>query len=82
MKFEECGFNENLLKGISEAGYVDCTEVQEKVIRYFTEKKGDLYVQSQTGTGKTAAYLIPILNECLKDRENSQILIMTPTREL
>lgn len=82
MKFEECGFDENLQKGISEAGYIDCTEVQEKVIRYFTEKKGDLYVQSQTGTGKTAAYLIPILNECLKASDDSQILIMTPTREL
>ena len=64
MDFTEFSFDERLLKGIAEAGYVTCTPVQEQVIKASMKEgsKGpDLYVQSQTGTGKTAAYLIGYL---------------------
>ena len=66
MKFAEFILNEKLQKGIENARYVDCTPVQEKVLAA-SEKRSDLYVQSQTGTGKTAAYLVSIINQLLNE---------------
>lgn len=83
MKFNEFSLEQRLLAGISSAGYEDCTQVQEKVIS--ASKNGeDLYVQSQTGTGKTAAYLISIINEMISKEENKgkKLLVLVPTREL
>lgn len=71
-----------LLSGIKEAGYETCTEVQEKVMPLALDGS-DLYVQSQTGTGKTAAYLIPIIQELItKKSQDEKVLVMVPTREL
>ncbi|OJF77450.1 MAG: RNA helicase [Treponema sp. CETP13] len=83
MKFTEFSLHEDLLTGIAKAGYETCTPVQEQVIKTALNKQ-DLYVQSQTGTGKTAAYLITIIQQMLtQDDENrKQALIMVPTREL
>lgn len=82
MKFAEFSLNEKLQKGIENAGYVECTPVQEKVFAA-SERRSDLYVQSQTGTGKTAAYLISIINQLLNEEgSGKQALIMVPTREL
>ncbi len=82
MKFAEFILNEKLQKGIENARYVDCTPVQEKVLAA-SEKRSDLYVQSQTGTGKTAAYLVSIINQLLNEEgSGKQALIMVPTREL
>jgi ATP-dependent RNA helicase RhlB len=83
MKFTEFSLHEDLLKGIAKAGYETCTPVQEQVIKIALNKQ-DLYVQSQTGTGKTAAYLITIIQEMLieKAENHKQALIMVPTREL
>jgi ATP-dependent RNA helicase RhlB len=83
MDFTEFNLNENLLKGISAAGYVTCTPVQEQVLRTALDGS-DLYVQSQTGTGKTAAYLVSILQELLSKAEDKgkKVLILLPTREL
>lgn len=83
MEFTEFGLHEDLLKGINEAGYVTCTPVQEQVLKA-SQEGIDLYVQSQTGTGKTAAYLISILQSLLAGLEMSgkKALIMVPTREL
>ena len=83
MKFTEFSLNEELLKGIEEAGYVECTPVQEQVLNS-TLQHSDLYVQSQTGTGKTAAYLIPIIQQMLlcPAESKKQALILLPTREL
>lgn len=83
MDFSEFSLHEDLLKGIAAAGYVTCTPVQEQVLK--TSLSGDdLYVQSQTGTGKTAAYLIPTIQELISNPENSgkKALILVPTREL
>lgn len=83
MKFTEFSLHESLLQGIEGAGYVDCTPVQEQVLKSSLEGR-DLYVQSQTGTGKTAAYLTSVIQELLTRGEaaGKKALIMVPTREL
>lgn len=83
MKFTEFSLHESLLQGIEGAGYVDCTPVQEQVLKSSLEGR-DLYVQSQTGTGKTAAYLTSIIQELLTRGESAgkKALVMVPTREL
>ena len=83
MKFTEFSLHESLLQGIEGAGYVDCTPVQEQVLKSSLERR-DLYVQSQTGTGKTAAYLTSVIQELLTRGESAgkKALVMVPTREL
>ena len=83
MKFTELQLHESLLKGIESAGYVECTPVQEQVLQAALDG-ADLYVQSQTGTGKTAAFLISIIQQMLARGEvaGKKALVMVPTREL
>ena len=83
MNFSEFNLNDQLLKGLEAAGYVTCTPVQEQVLK-MSQDGSDLYVQSQTGTGKTAAYLVAIIQEMLSNEKNKgkKALIMVPTREL
>ena len=83
MEFKEFTLNEGLQKGIEEAGYKICTPVQEQVLKTSLEGR-DLYVQSQTGTGKTAAYLVSVIQELLSRSEvaGKKALVMVPTREL
>ena len=83
MDFVEFSLDERLLKGIETAGYVNCTPVQEQVIKA-SQNGEDLYVQSQTGTGKTAAYLVAIINEMISKEENKgkKLLVLVPTREI
>ena len=95
MKFTEFNLHPDLRKGIDEAGYVDCMPVQEQVLSNafgsrdsHASRDGhasrDLYVQSQTGTGKTAAFLIVIFQRMLTEESlfKRKALIMAPTREL
>ncbi|MCR4899243.1 MAG: DEAD/DEAH box helicase [Treponema sp.] len=87
MNFTEFGLDERLLKGIEAAGYEVCTPVQEQVIKASTTYEGakgpDLYVQSQTGTGKTCAYLVAVIQGMLKaENAGKKCLILAPTREL
>ena len=88
MEFTEFSLDPRLLKGIEAAGYVSCTPVQEQVIKASkkdgdNEKGPDLYVQSQTGTGKTAAYLVAAIAQMLKEKNaGKKCLILAPTREL
>ena len=82
MKFHEFDFDQRILKGIDEAAFEECTPVQEKSFDA-SLKMRDLMVQSQTGTGKTAAFLISIFQLFLTSRiEKKQALIIVPTREL
>ncbi len=83
MNFVDFNLHEQLQQGITESGYIECTPVQEQVLKNSLEGK-DLYVQSQTGTGKTAAFLISIIQEMLvnQDSKEKKALIMVPTREL
>jgi ATP-dependent RNA helicase RhlB len=83
MEFSEINLHPDLQRGISEAGYLTCMPVQEQVL---TNAFGgqDLYVQSQTGTGKTAAFLIVIFQRLLTEPllNGRKAIIMVPTREL
>ncbi|MDR0410563.1 MAG: DEAD/DEAH box helicase [Treponema sp.] len=83
MNFTELNLNTALQKGIAECGYTICTPVQEQVLtQAFTGQ--DLYVQSQTGTGKTAAFLTVVFQRLLTESllYGRKALIMAPTREL
>jgi ATP-dependent RNA helicase RhlB len=83
MRFEELNLHPDLQRGIAEAGYVTCMPVQEQVLVSAFNGQ-DLYVQSQTGTGKTAAFLIVIFQRLLTEDllAGRKAIIMVPTREL
>ena len=84
MTFEELGLDEKLLKGIHDLGFTEPTPIQEKAIPVLLSGTKDLIGLAQTGTGKTAAFLLPIISRLLKHRIEGQIsaLIIVPTREL
>ncbi|MGD2087218.1 MAG: DEAD/DEAH box helicase [Candidatus Aminicenantes bacterium] len=84
MKFTELNLNDKLKKGIEAAGFTTLMQVQEETLVH-TLKGRDAYVQSQTGTGKTAAFLITIFHSFLEKndpRKKKRALIVAPTREL
>lgn len=83
MRFTEFNFDSDLLEGIDASGYEIATPVQQKVIPPILEGH-DIIASAQTGTGKTAAFLLPILSRLIKHRIEGQIsaLIIVPTREL
>ncbi len=83
MKFTELNLDPAIQAGIREAGFVECTSVQERTFEYSLEGI-DVTVQSQTGTGKTAAFLISIFELFLKEEyfDDRFALIVVPTREL
>ena len=84
MNFNELDLSENLKKAIDEMGFVECTPVQEETLKLAIEDKKDVLAQSQTGTGKTAAFLIPIFHLFQEDESHKggKALIIVPTREL
>lgn len=82
MTFQELPLKESLLKAITERGYVQPTEIQEKAIPELATKDIDFVGQAQTGTGKTAAFVLPLLNKIDPAAKSVQALILTPTREL
>ncbi|MBL8021829.1 MAG: DEAD/DEAH box helicase [Leptospirales bacterium] len=82
MKFSELSIHPDILKACQEAGFETLTEIQEKSLIPATEGK-DIAGISQTGTGKTVAFLLPILDKILKENlPGPAALIITPTREL
>lgn len=83
MRFEEFPLDPRLLRSIAERGYTETTDVQAKTLAV-TLPGRDAAVQSQTGTGKTAAFLITIFDRLLRDpsRQSGRTLIVAPTREL
>ena len=83
MNFSNCNLDSHLLQGLEEAGYIECTPVQAQVLSAGMDG-ADLYVQSQTGTGKTAAYLVTLMQRMLTAgvEERRPALILVPTREL
>ena len=80
--FEELGVSGEILQAIQEMGYVTPMPVQEKVIPYLLGHNNDVVALAQTGTGKTAAYGLPVLQKIDTDRTDVQAIIMAPTREL
>ena len=85
MTFEELNIAEPVLRALAEKGYVTPTPIQEKAIPVALEGR-DLFGCAQTGTGKTAAFALPIIQHICRERIPSprriQSLILTPTREL
>ncbi|MBU8595381.1 DEAD/DEAH box helicase [Shouchella clausii] len=79
--FSRLGLNERLLKGLSAIGVKRPTEIQERLIPAILNRK-DVIGQSQTGTGKTFAFLLPIIEQLDIDRNEVQAVITAPTREL
>lgn len=81
MKFSELGLNDELLKAIKRSGFEEATPIQEQTIPLALAGK-DVIGQAQTGTGKTAAFALPILQNLDKHSKTIQALIIEPTREL
>lgn len=82
MKFKEFQFlNDNILKSLTEMGYDNTTPIQEKTINYAVNGL-DIIGQAQTGTGKTGAFGIPIINSISENSKSFENLIIAPTREL
>ncbi|MEP7168268.1 MAG: DEAD/DEAH box helicase [Bacteroidota bacterium] len=82
MKFIDFNFEESLQQGLDAMGFETPTLIQEQAIPVILNNK-DLIACAQTGTGKTAAFVLPIINKLIKEHENSaNTLIIVPTREL
>ena len=83
MRFTEFNFHPNLLEGIEASNYETATPVQEQVIPPIMAGR-DVIASAQTGTGKTAAFLLPVMNRLLQNHKDGQVgaLIIVPTREL
>ena len=80
--FEELGVCESIRKAIDELGFVHPMPVQEAVIPYLLANENDVIALAQTGTGKTAAFGIPLLERIDTLRRETQALVLSPTREL
>lgn len=80
--FEELGVCEEIRHAIEELGFTQPMPVQEEVIPYLLGNQNDVIALAQTGTGKTAAFGIPVLQRIDSSRKETQALILSPTREL
>ena len=84
MNFHEFGLDERILEGIDSMGYSTATPVQEQVIIPILQGK-DIIASAQTGTGKTAAFLLPVMNKIITEPHDEHLInamIIVPTREL
>lgn len=82
MTFNDFNFDPQLLEGLLSMGYTKPTPIQEQAIPVILENR-DLIACAQTGTGKTAAYILPILNKIIHtDHRHLNTLVLAPTREL
>ncbi|HXK48971.1 MAG TPA: DEAD/DEAH box helicase [Clostridiales bacterium] len=81
-EFREAGLLEEIIDSISEMGFVKPTPIQDKTISHLLSSDRDLIGLAQTGTGKTAAFGLPIIQRIDPKSRNTQALILCPTREL
>ncbi len=81
LRFEEMNLSKELQKGISDMGFEEMSPIQSQAIPVMLEGK-DVIGQAQTGTGKTAAFGIPIIEKCNPADKSVQALVLCPTREL
>ncbi|MBL4704475.1 MAG: DEAD/DEAH box helicase [Flavobacteriales bacterium] len=82
MKFEEFGFEDGLMESLGYMGFIEATPIQEQAIPIVMDGH-DLIGCAQTGTGKTGAFLLPVINEIMKsDSDKTTVLVVVPTREL
>jgi ATP-dependent RNA helicase DeaD len=80
--FKEMGLSPNILQALGDLGFEKPTEVQEKAIPFVINSDTDLIALAQTGTGKTAAFSLPLLHKIDPDASGVQALVLCPTREL
>ena len=80
--FIELGLNDEILKALTDLGYEKPSEIQEKAIPQVISSRNDLKAFAQTGTGKTAAFSLPVLQLLEPGNKNTQAIILSPTREL
>lgn len=84
MKFESFGLNPKLLEGLEAMGFFEATPIQQQAIPIILDNK-DLIACAQTGTGKTAAFLLPVIHQLMQNSNPSnsiKALVVVPTREL
>ncbi|WMJ76521.1 MULTISPECIES: DEAD/DEAH box helicase [unclassified Sedimentibacter] len=81
MKIENVILNDNIQRALDEMGFEECTQIQQEAIPVILDGK-DIVGQSNTGTGKTAAFGIPILEKIDKNIRMPQAIVLLPTREL
>lgn len=81
-KFAALGISDNMMKALKAKGFEEPTPIQEKIIPLLLKQNKDLVGQAQTGTGKTAAFGIPIIEKLQDHSKNIQVLVLVPTREL
>jgi ATP-dependent RNA helicase DeaD len=80
--FTDLGVPADMIRALDELGFVKPTPIQKKVIPFLMENGGDLVAQAQTGTGKTAAFGLPLLTKIDPQDRAIQGLVLAPTREL
>ena len=81
MKFEDYKLDASICEALHTLGYQSPLPVQEAVIPLMLEKK-DILVKSRTGSGKTASFAIPIIQDLIWEERSPQALVLSPTREL
>ncbi len=81
LRYEESGLDERVIRAVSEMGFEFMSPIQEAAIPVMMEG-GDIIGQAQTGTGKTAAFGIPLLQKVDPDNKHLQAVVLCPTREL
>jgi ATP-dependent RNA helicase DeaD len=82
MTFEETGLREEILRATNELGFVQPTPIQERIIPLVLDTPEDLIAMAQTGTGKTAAFGLPLIHLTDMDIHTVQTIVLCPTREL
>lgn len=82
MTFETLGLDAALLQAVSDLGFEKPSDIQEKAIPLLIEQDTDMVALAQTGTGKTAAFGLPLIQKTNPENRNTQGLILSPTREL
>lgn len=80
--FKDLGLNPEIMESLDDLGFTEPSPIQEKAIPFLLQSKKDLTALAQTGTGKTAAYSLPILNQIKAGERDLQAIILCPTREL
>lgn len=81
-KFENLGLSENTLKALAKKGFEEPSPIQEQTIPILLKGEKDIIGQAQTGTGKTAAFGLPLIEKLEGNERGVQALVLTPTREL
>lgn len=80
--YKDSGLHPGIIRGVEALGFVEPTPIQKMSIEHLLEEQTDLIAFAQTGTGKTAAFSLPILHQLEEDVQHVQAIVLAPTREL